>query len=69
MNKTNSPIFGESISPSRAQEVYIKGMVENSPIAVFSMLDALINKRGYRLFIVKEHGDDFDVVSHSEKEV
>lgn len=63
MEKINSPIFGESIIPSRAQELMIKGMVENSPVAVFKALNDAIYKSGYELFVVKNHDRlDFTVV-------
>lgn len=62
MEKINSPIFGESIVPSRAQELVIKGVVENSPLAVFTALDEFMNSKGYELFVIKNNEQDFDVV-------
>ncbi len=62
MEQHLSVIFGMSIIPSRAQEVFIKGAVENTPIHVFKVLSELLEKRGYKLFVIKEHGQDFDVV-------
>jgi len=62
MEKINNPIFGESIVPSRAQELFIKGAVENSPLAVFNALDNFMNSKGYELFVIKNNEQDFDVV-------
>lgn len=62
MEKINNPIFGESIVPSRAQEMFIKGAVSNSPVAVFTTLDEFMNSKGYELFVIKNNKEDFDVV-------
>ena len=54
--------FGMSIVPSRAQEMFIKGVVENSPTAVFRALCGHVNKN-YELVIIEHINDkDFNIV-------
>jgi len=51
--------FGMSIIPSRAQEMFIKGVVENSPAEVFHALCSRVHNKKYELVII-EHIDDKD---------
>ena len=63
MEKIIDQVFGESIVPSRAQETFIKGIVENSPVAVFDTLGKFLDEKGYKLMVILEHdGQDFTVV-------
>jgi hypothetical protein len=48
-----SPIFGVSVVPTYTQYRYIVGIVENCPFNVFQELNKLLNKRGYKLSILK----------------